>query len=97
MRIIAVMSKPANKKGTTFVLAMAAKMSIFPSSSEVQEPELRASVPNGARFRGLPERVFLDCELVDRKFCDFDGITSALADLDDPLCDDLSNRIVSIY
>jgi hypothetical protein len=36
------------------------------------------------------------CEVVDRKVRDFDGITAALADLDDRLRDNLSNRIGSI-
>jgi hypothetical protein len=38
-----------------------------------------------------------DGEVADRKFCDFDSIATTLADLNDPLRDDLSNWIVSIY
>ena len=38
-----------------------------------------------------------DGEFADRKFCDFDSIATTLADLNDPLRDDLSNWIVSIY
>ena len=91
-----VIIEATNRNATALLLVLAANMHFSCSGDEVQQPELRARVPNGTRFRS-PMMPPSDGEFADREFCDFDSIATTLADLNDPLRDDLSNWIVSIY